>query len=283
MKEDRYSLGKYREAEKAGRHDLNPEERVFLDMYRQVEHQMEKELRQSLQRYAKTPSSVSDVVLGQVLLNLFDPDRRKVIFGKLKKWQLERRALNTVTGQLDAAHDEAVEVNKEYDRHRSVVVKSVQEFVDFAKNVNEGKEIGEGNYSLEHFNEARRTGEVDLSPAEVALLNHYDRVRKEMNDELRADLARGPVSPNSGPMEIAIAHMLVNLFDRERRRMMFSERKVDALKQKRLDTVAGQLDAAHDEAWETNREYDRRREVVRKPLREFLDFAHELREGKKDT
>lgn len=123
-------------------------------------------------------------------------------------------------------------------------------------------------YSLERFRAAQREGKVDLEPDELDFLGRYKRIRTEM---LRGhDLQEMP-----NPIVLS-GHLLVDLLRSERREILFSAGKALDLERQRADTMAGQLDAAHDEATELNRQYDELAKNVERAIDEFDQFVRKI-------
>jgi hypothetical protein len=75
-------------------------------------------------------------IVGLMLLDMLRSERREVIFGAGKVMDLENKRTTTMAGQLDAARDEASELNGEYDELAEKVRCAVDEFERFVRRVN---------------------------------------------------------------------------------------------------------------------------------------------------
>jgi hypothetical protein len=129
MEADGYSLEKFRTAEREGRQDLKSSEAQFLERYRSAQERI-------LGTQDRTAVANPFRIVGEMLLDMLNKERREILFGAGKAMDLEKERLSTVAGQLDAAYLEASKVNAKYDELAEHIRRSIEKFDRFVRQVN---------------------------------------------------------------------------------------------------------------------------------------------------
>src|SRR3989344_7787940 len=115
-----YSLNKFRKAEGKWEDHLKPDEKKFLDTYRGARDYMNLDNTLALVLdFMQTPP--------KLLAGLVTSEGRTGLFGGKKAEALEAKYKKVAAAdQLDMAHDEAQELNDEYNRLRGNVVDALK-------------------------------------------------------------------------------------------------------------------------------------------------------------
>ncbi len=134
MGNERYSLDKFRAAEKEGREDLTQEEKDLLARYREVKRNRAVET-----VVAGLGSNPGLDMLASLIADLLDKDRKEMRFGNGEEVQaaLEEKGANTVVGQYALGRQEAEGLNYEYDKRAEALRKAAKDFEEFARRVND--------------------------------------------------------------------------------------------------------------------------------------------------
>ena len=108
---------------------MKSSEAQFLERYRSAQERI-------LGTQDRTAVANPFRIVGEMLLDMLNKERREILFGAGKAMDLEKERLSTVAGQLDAAYLEASKVNAKYDELAEHIRRSIEKFDRFVRQVN---------------------------------------------------------------------------------------------------------------------------------------------------